>query len=217
MGFFRDDFPILTPETFLQEVLQDPGPVLVLFYQSWDKPSKMQSTELEYLQQKHPGLKICKVNGVDYPELLQQYHILMMPTTICFAGGKSVRRATGLRTKETLERLLPPDYKEDTARTVQAVTAATFDAEVLQADGTVLVLFYGDQQSSRMELAELQSLLNKQGGFKACKVDCEEDAALAGRYNILLPPTTVAYRQGRPIRRATGLRSLEELKRLLEM
>lgn len=107
---------------------------------------------------------------------------------------------------------------ENPAQTVQEVTAATFDAEVLQAEGTVLVLFYGgSQQSSRLETAELQALLDKRGDFKACKVDCEEESLLAGQCRILLPPTTVAYRQGRPCRRATGLRSKEELERLLEM
>ena len=218
MGFFRDDFLVLTPETFAAEVLGHPGPVFVLFCQGWDKPSKMQIAELEYLQQNHPGLKICKVDGGDYPELLQQFRVLMMPTTVCFAAGRPVCRATGLRTKETLELLLPPDYVENPAQTVQEVTAATFDAEVLQAEGTVLVLFYGgSQQSSRLETAELQALLDKRGDFKACKVDCEEESLLAGQCRILLPPTTVAYRQGRPFRRATGLRSKEELERLLEM
>lgn len=167
MGFFRDDFLVLTPETFAAEVLGHPGPVFVLFCQGWDKPSKMQIAELEYLQQNHPGLKICKVDGGDYPELLQQFRVLMMPTTVCFAAGRAVRRATGLRTKETLELLLPPDYVENPAQTVQEVTAATFDAEVLQAEGTVLVLFYGgSQQSSRLETAELQALLDKRGGFQ---------------------------------------------------
>lgn len=89
MGFFRDDFLVLTPETFAAEVLGHPGPVFVLFCQGWDKPSKMQIAELEYLQQNHPGLKICKVDGGDYPELLQQFRVLMMPTTVCFAAGRA--------------------------------------------------------------------------------------------------------------------------------
>ena len=218
MGIFHDRLLPVTPETFRAEVLEAKAPVLLLFCTSWHKPSQMAITELEYVQDRHPGVKLCKVDGGDYPELMAQCRVLMMPTTLCFYKGRPVCRATGLRTSFVLEKMLPADFQEDRLHTLLEVTEDTFGTEVLEAEGPVLVLFYaGGDRISKMQMPELQSLFDKHEGLKICKVDCEEHPALMGEYSILLPPTTVAFRNGKAVRRSTGLRTREDLERLVSL
>ena len=218
MGIFHDRLMPITPENFRAEVLEAKSPVLLLFCTSWHKPSKMAITELEYVQDRHPGVKLCKVDGGDYPELMAQCRVLMMPTTICYYQGQSLCRATGLRTSEVLEKMLPADFQEDKLHTLLEVAEDTFDAEVLQAAGPVLVLFYaGGDRVSKMQMPELQYLLDKHEDLKICKVDCEEHPDLMVKYNILRPPTTVAFRNGKSVRRSTGLRTRDDLERLLSL
>ena len=92
----------VTPENFKTEVLECDKPVLVIFYAAWDQPCRMQQTELDAIAEKHPDIKVCRIDVVEYPAFAGQYGIMMIPTTIAFKDGKKCKRATGLRRADVL-------------------------------------------------------------------------------------------------------------------
>ena len=42
--------------------------------------------------------------------------------------------------------------------------------------------------------------------IKVCRLDVEEYPAFAGQYGIMMIPTTIAFKDGKKCKRATGLR-----------
>ncbi len=51
---------------------------------------------------KHPEIKVCKLDVEEYPDFAQQFGIMMVPTTIAFKNGKKIKRASGLRLEHVL-------------------------------------------------------------------------------------------------------------------
>jgi thioredoxin 1 len=97
METVKENIIQVTPETFQAEVLECDKPVLVTFYAAWDQPCRMQQTELDTIADKHPEIKVCKIDVEEYTAFAQQYGIMIIPTTIAFKDGKKCKRATGLR------------------------------------------------------------------------------------------------------------------------
>ena len=62
----------------------------------------MQQSELDSIADKHPEIKVCKLDVEEYPEFARQFGIMMIPTTIAFKNGKKIKRASGLRLEHIL-------------------------------------------------------------------------------------------------------------------
>lgn len=93
----------LTSDTFTQEALQSPIPVLVDFWAPWCGPCKMMAPVIEEVARDMAGkIKVGKVNVDDYGDLAQQYNILSIPTFMVFKGGQVVEQFSGAMPKETL-------------------------------------------------------------------------------------------------------------------
>ena len=87
------------------------------------------------------------------------------------------------------------------------VTPENFKAEVLECDKPVLVTFYAPwDQPCRMQQTELETIADKYPGIKVCRLDVEEYPAFAQQYGIMMIPTTIAFKDGKKCKRATGLR-----------
>ena len=87
------------------------------------------------------------------------------------------------------------------------VTPDNFKAEVLECDKPVLVIFYAAwDQPCRMQQTELDTIAEKHPDIKFCKLDVEEYPAFAEQYGIMMIPTTIAFKDGKKCKRATGLR-----------
>ncbi len=95
METVKENIISLTPDNFQAEVLECDRPVLVTFFALWDQPCRMQQSELDSIADKHPEIKVCKLDVEEYPDFAQQFGIMMVPTTIAFKNGKKISAEHG--------------------------------------------------------------------------------------------------------------------------
>ena len=102
MELVKENIVLVTPDTFQAEVLECDKPVLVTFFAAWNQPCRMQQPALDSIADKHPEIKVCKLDVEEFPAFAQQFGIMMIPTTIAFKKGKRIKRASGLRLEHVL-------------------------------------------------------------------------------------------------------------------
>jgi thioredoxin 1 len=95
------------------------------------------------------------------------------------------------------------------------LSAATFEAEVLQSEKPILVDFWatwcGPCKRQAPILAELAA-----EGYLIGKVDVDEEPALAQQYKIMSIPTMIVFKNGQEAKRIVGLSAKEALKQALD-
>ncbi len=93
-------------DSFKNEVLESPVPVLVDFWAPWCMPCKMMAPILDELSGELAGkVKIVKVNTEDgtNQDLAIEYQIQSIPNMKLFKGGNIIGEFIGLRNKEILK------------------------------------------------------------------------------------------------------------------
>ncbi len=91
----------LTIDDFDNEIAS--GKVLVDFWAAWCGPCRMLAPILEQLEAEDSGVKICKVNVDEQPELSKRFGVMSIPTLILFKDGKQVDKSVGLIDLDTLK------------------------------------------------------------------------------------------------------------------
>ena len=93
----------VTDATFVDEVLQADGPVLVDFWAEWCGPCKMVSPVLEEIAGEYPDkITVAKVNIDENPSIARDYQIMSIPTMSVFEKGQIVKSIVGARPKAAI-------------------------------------------------------------------------------------------------------------------
>jgi len=96
-----------TDETFEDEVLLSPVPVLVDFWAPWCRPCRILVPALEWIASSFMDrVKVVQVNTDLNRELAERYNIRGLPTVMVFAKGQVQRSAMGVRPPEEYVRYL---------------------------------------------------------------------------------------------------------------
>ena len=99
---------------------------------------------------------------------------------------------------------------------VISVTGETFHREVLEHTGTVLVDFWAPWCGPcRMIAPILEEIAQQRPELQVCKVNVDEEDALAKQYQIGSIPTLLVVKEGRITARSSGLISESEILKLL--
>lgn len=99
----------VTGGNFDAQVLKSSLPVLVEFGAEWCPPCKMLAPTIHALAAKYAGkLSIGTLDADEYPQFVQQYGVMGLPTLILFQNGKPVQRIVGFQPRERVEAQLLP-------------------------------------------------------------------------------------------------------------
>lgn len=89
-----------------QELLSQNEVVFVDFFATWCGPCKMLAPIIEELADKHPEVKVVKIDVDQEPSLAMQYQVQSIPTLITFKNGQPTQRQLGFMPLEALENML---------------------------------------------------------------------------------------------------------------
>ncbi len=97
---------VITGANFETEVLNSDKPVLLDFWASWCGPCRMQGPILSEFAEKHPEIKVGKVNVDEEDEIAMQFGIMSIPTLLVFKDGEVANKSVGVASKEQILALL---------------------------------------------------------------------------------------------------------------
>lgn len=95
----------ITKDNFKSEVLSSDKAVLIDFWANWCGPCRMQLPILEEFAQKHPEIKVGKINVDQEAELANEFNVMSIPFLALFYKGTMIKSSLGLQSLESLEEL----------------------------------------------------------------------------------------------------------------
>jgi thioredoxin 1 len=107
----------VTAANFNDQVLAAKEPVLVEFGAEWCPPCKMLAPTIYALAAKYEGrLHVGLIDADDYPEYVQRYGVMGLPTLILFQNGEPIKRMVGYQPRERIEAQIVPYLQPDTVK-----------------------------------------------------------------------------------------------------
>ncbi|MBI5203254.1 MAG: thioredoxin [Elusimicrobia bacterium] len=97
----------LTDDSFDNDVLKSPEPVLVDFWAPWCGPCRMLAPVVEELAKEYAGkIRVAKLNTDEHPNSAGKFKIAAIPTLLFFKGGKVVEQLVGVHSKADIKKTL---------------------------------------------------------------------------------------------------------------
>ncbi len=93
----------LTKDNFRKEALESKDTVLIDFWATWCGPCRMLSPVVDEIAgEAHQGVKVCKINVDEQPELAAQFNIMSIPTLVVLKNGKPIASSVGVKSKKAI-------------------------------------------------------------------------------------------------------------------
>lgn len=97
---------IISPDNFVEEVLQSDKPVLLDFYADWCGPCQMLVPVIKEIAEEREDIKVCKVNVDACPEIAAAFDVSVIPTLVAMKDGGVLGVKTGVQPKAEILALL---------------------------------------------------------------------------------------------------------------
>jgi thioredoxin 1 len=99
----------VTDETFADEVLASPIPVVVDFWAPWCRPCDAIEPHLQAIGEAKSGLlRVLRMNVDENVAVPARYDVLALPTVILFAEGEAQATVFGAQSQARYEEALAP-------------------------------------------------------------------------------------------------------------
>lgn len=97
----------LTKDNFNKEALQTGDTVLLDFWAPWCGPCRMLSPLIDQIAADPPaGVKVCKINVDEQPELAARYRVMSIPTVLVLKNGKVAASSVGVKPRQAILQML---------------------------------------------------------------------------------------------------------------
>lgn len=97
------------------------------------------------------------------------------------------------------------------------INQENYEKEVLQSEKPVLLDFYADWCGPcRMVLPIVEELAEENSHIKVCKVNVDEEQALAAQFQVYSIPSLFVLKNGQIVNQSVGAKSKEEILEMLQ-